>query len=60
MKAVVKRLNEKRAYHEIEAGKCAKAIEVLQDVCDHKWASDGHDSRHNYKKCTECGRREQC
>lgn len=27
----------------------------LRSVCDHEWECDGHDSHHDWEKCSICG-----
>ena len=42
-----------------QLAKVRKAIQSLQVICDHKWIDDGHDSHHNYEKCTICSKRQR-
>lgn len=42
-----------------EAAKRETAITALQACCAHQWAEDGHDSRHDYRRCVLCGLRER-
>ena len=60
MQDTIEKLRREAIYHRNEADKREKAIKSLQAVCGHSWQSDGHDSHHDYKKCTICGKREQC
>ncbi len=31
-----------------------KVIASVQEICDHTWICDGHDSHKNHYKCTKC------
>lgn len=31
------------------------AIRAFQEVCNHVWEDDGHDSHYNWEKCKICG-----
>lgn len=45
---------------EEELKKVRAALTVLQDLCPHgDYADSGHDSHHNYRTCTLCGREER-
>lgn len=59
MRETIKKLNDELVHHDQEAEKRRKAIRALQDVCEHEWVDDGHDSHNNYKRCTKCGFRTQ-
>lgn len=59
MKLDINELSKKRDKLLKEADKLDRAIKALQDVCEHDWVDDGHDSHHNYGKCKICGRVEQ-
>lgn len=32
------------------------AIRALQDVCEHDWKYDGHNSHEDYYVCNKCGK----
>lgn len=59
MRETIKKLNNELMHLDQQAEKRRKAIRALQDVCEHEWASDGHDSHHSYKTCLVCGLRRQ-
>ena len=44
----------------LQITKIRKAIEAFQEVCDHKFEPDGHDSHYNWEKCTVCGKLNRC
>lgn len=54
MKKTFKELHDKKEKLEKELEKVDAAIEALQEVCDHDMVYDGHDSHHNYHKCSIC------
>lgn len=33
-----------------------EAIRQLQELCDHKFERDGHDSHYDYERCKICGK----
>lgn len=35
------------------------AIKAFQEVCNHEWEPNGHDSHHNWEKCKLCGREDK-
>lgn len=57
MKDLISKLSEEITYYSGEISKRRLAIERLQDLCAHDKLEDyGHDSHHNYTKCTTCGK----
>jgi hypothetical protein len=59
MKETIDRLRTEMLSHEAEVKKRRDAIRALQEVCDHDFVPDGHDSHHEYKRCTRCGLEKQ-
>jgi|CXWK01.1.fsa_nt_gi acetylglutamate kinase len=55
MNETIKNLFKDKETFEKKIEKIDEAIEALQELCEHKWISDGHDSHKNYKKCSICG-----
>jgi hypothetical protein len=45
-------------YHKAELiearAKTDEAIRALQEICEHKFVADGHDSHNSYEKCKYC------
>jgi len=38
-----------------EVSKIEKAIKALQEICNHKFIDNGHDSHYSYSICIFCG-----
>ncbi len=47
-------LFQKRKELNAESLKIDNAIKALQDICDHDYVSDGHDSHKSHYKCKMC------
>lgn len=56
IKAVVDNLNIQYERHMSEIKCIVSAVESLQDVCDHEFVYDWHDSHYSYESCKFCGK----
>jgi hypothetical protein len=39
---------------EEKTAKLRVALKAVQEVCEHQWFDDGHDSHHSYQRCAKC------
>lgn len=54
-KVMVAPLLEAKKIKQKEVQKLDIAIRSLQELCDHDWVGDGHDSHKNHYRCSICG-----
>jgi len=47
------------AYHD-KAFKVRKAIEAMQELCEHEYIDNGHDSHKDHYCCAICGHEMTC
>jgi len=57
-KESVEPLHEERKKLHEKLAKVNKAIKALQDLCDHDFVEDGHDSHKTHYKCSICSKEE--
>ena len=50
---IQKLINQRKEKMELVC-KLDRAIKAFQDVCEHEWKWDGHDSHHDYGRCIHC------
>lgn len=60
MKETFKKLEKGYKDASEECRKFREAIEALQEVCEHDYKDDGHDSHKDYYKCAICGHETDC
>lgn len=56
MKATLSKLRERLEEGTTEMTKLRKAIEAMQNVCEHDWVDNGRDSHKDHYVCTICGK----
>ncbi|WP_346237747.1 hypothetical protein ABDK00_001555 [Niabella insulamsoli] len=55
MNEQVKKMEAEKAMLQERINKLNTAIQALQEVCDHNYLYQGHDSHYEYYECTDCG-----
>lgn len=56
MHEIIEQYIKEISEHQEAIEKRKKAIEALQDLCNHKMQHTGNDSHYHYYKCTICGK----
>lgn len=57
-KEMIKPLLEEKKILSEKIGKVNKAISALQDICEHDYKGDGHDSHKDHYICKICSRKD--
>ena len=56
MNATIKDLKAQAKDLYAKARKLDKAVDALQEICEHDWKYDGHGHNSDYYTCLKCGK----